>query len=223
MIVPTIVDMDRWHCAPKVREGRVRFLYAGSLQGTYVLEEIVRALGGLKVEGFDFRLDVYGDVRKGAQMPALLRLREELGLQNCVSFSDFLPLDELRRAIEQADILLCIRKDTQRSQSGLSTKLSECLATGRPTISSLVGDGQMYLKDLESVLFVPSTAVEDIQHVLRECLTDAAMLAQVGVGGRAAADRYFSYRAVGEVLDDLLARIQPVNGTGAIPSADQAF
>ena len=215
VIVPTIVDVDRWHCAPKVRAGRLRFLYAGSLQGTYVLEEIVSALGRLKAEVLDFELHVFGDIQKGALMPSLRNLRDELGLQAHMVFANFLTLEELRREIAQADILLCIRKDTRRSRSGLSTKLSECLATGRPTVTSRVGDAPLYLKDRESVLFVPSARVEDIQNTLRECLTDPAMLAQVGAGGLAAAERYFSYRAVGKILNGLLARIRPAGGTSA--------
>jgi len=216
-LVPTIVNLDQWHCPPRPPEGRLRFFYAGSLYGTYVLKEILVAMGGLRAEGFAFEFQVFGDVQQGLLMPELLRLRQEFGLQDCVHFSESVPLDELRREIDQADVLLCVRADNQRSRSGLSTKLSECLASGRATVTSRVGDVPRYLTDGVNALIVPSTSVADIQNTLRQCLKDRARLPVIGAAGREVARRHFSYEVNGLVLNDLLGRV--VAGRSAAPRA----
>lgn len=206
-LVPTIVDVDQWSCAPRPPEGRLRFFYAGSLSGTYVLKEILVAMGGLRAKGFDFEFQVFGDVQQGLLMPELLRLRQEFGLQEHVHFSGSVPLDELRREISQADVLLCVRADNQRSRSGLSTKLSECLASGRATVTSRVGDVPLYLTDGINALIVPSADVADIQDTLRQCLLDRPRLQRIGAAGREVARRHFSHEVNGAVLNDLLRRI----------------
>jgi len=127
------------------------------------------------------------------------------------------PLDELRREIDQADVLLCVRADNQRSRSGLSTKLSECLASGRATVTSRVGDVPRYLTDGVNALIVPSTSVADIQNTLRQCLKDRARLPVIGAAGREVARRHFSYEVNGLVLNDLLGRV--VAGRSAAPRA----
>ena len=208
-LVPTIVDVAPWRGEPRPSDGRLRFFYAGSLYGTYVLKEILVAMGGLRAEGFDFEFQVFGDVDKGPLMPELLQLRQEAGLQDRVRFSRSLPLLELRREIHGADVLLCIREDTQRSRSGLSTKLSECLASGRATIASRVGDVPRYLTDGVNALIVPSTSVEDIQNTLRQCLKDRARLQVIGNAGREVAERHFSYEVTGAILNNLLRRVRP--------------
>jgi len=118
-----------------------------------------------------------------------------------------LSLDELRREICRADFLLCTRRDSRLSRSGLSTKLSEYLASGRPVVTSKVGDVEMYVKNGESALIVQSLAVEDIAKALRICLTGGPAMMQIGANGAAAAARHFSHEAVGRTLDRLMEQI----------------
>lgn len=208
-LVPTIVDLNRWRCPPKTPAEPLRFLYSGSLPGEYALPEIFEALGQLAAEGHNFEFVCVGYLsRNVASLKRFREMAKRLAIASRVHFTPALPLDALREQLQAADVLLSIRRPSKLAESGLATKLSEYLASGRAVVTSLVGDGRQYVQDGESAWVVPEVTPAAIATVLRSCLQHPEELARIGAGGAAAAEKYFSYHAVGKTLQTLLDQLK---------------
>jgi glycosyltransferase involved in cell wall biosynthesis len=208
MRVPTIVDPAYWRCPEKEPARPARFLYSGSLFGGYAISEILTAMVRLRQEGFSFFFHcVGGGNYDSPSVKAMMQQVRQLGPEEWIVWKEVLPLEELRQEICRADILLCIRVQTKRAESGLATKLSEYLASGRPVVVSDVGDMCRYVEDGESALVVRHVTVEGIEEQLRRALQQLDRLQAIGRQGRLAAEQHFGYAAIGKKLDGLLAHL----------------
>lgn len=210
-LVPTIIDCDAWGCPPEPDRTEPVILYSGSFSEQDEMDAFIDALGILRREGLAFRLVMLGGNRRNprAAEDALARIRDQ-GLADRAEFKGFVPLAEVRRQICAANILINIRADGVWSRSGLSTKLSEYLASGRLVVTSMVGDVPHYLRDGESARFVSGTAgAEEIAAVLREALSDPDLRRRVGEGGRRVAQASFDLPVVRDriaaMLDGIVA------------------
>jgi glycosyltransferase involved in cell wall biosynthesis len=187
-VIPTLIDFDDW---PEVRYepgiGVRRFVYTGALGAQDAMEEVLGAFSRLKDEGKAFAFDVYGDSGRGeGRTGKLMGLAQKLGLSDCVRFHGQQPHRIIKKAIFQADLLVGIRRANQWALSGLSTKLSEYLSSGRATIASSVGDGAGYLRDGENCFLVQDpNRPEAFDDVLRRALeSPAETLKRLGENGR---------------------------------------
>jgi hypothetical protein len=86
-----------------------------------------------------------GNERHADRMTRIRQQIERLGLESFIEIRGFVPLAAVKTQLCQSQILLNIRREGIYSRSGLSTKLSEYLASGRLVISSEVGDVSKYL------------------------------------------------------------------------------
>jgi len=132
--VPYGVSVRDWPAlAPRRREpgSEARLLFAGSLNEVKDPWTLVRAAAALRDRGTAFRLDVIGGDTLGGEIQ---REAESLGLGDRVRFHGFLPQTELRRWMEQADLLLV----TSRHECGPIVALEAALA-GVPTVGTRVG------------------------------------------------------------------------------------
>jgi glycosyltransferase involved in cell wall biosynthesis len=187
-IIPTLIDFEEWPEVPYQPTGGVRrFVYTGALGAQDAMEEVLDAFSRLQLQGKTFSFDVYGDSGRGeGRKEELAALAGKLGLSDCVRFHGQQPHRRVKEAIYQADVLVGIRRANQWALSGLSTKLSEYLSSGRATIASSVGDGAGYLRDGENCLLVQDTTQpEDFDRSLRLALeAPAEILQRLGKNGR---------------------------------------
>ncbi len=209
-VIPTIVDVDAWDAGPEP-PGPPVILYAGAFSEQDEVDHLLMALARLHAEGQPLRAVLLGDNRRDpTRLPQLQARVRELGLADLVTFPGFVSQDEVRRQIRAAHILYNVRKDGVWSRSGLSTKLSEYLASGRLVVSSQVGEVVHYLENGRHALLVPATTtVGDIQAALRTALQDPGLRRRLGQGGQQVARSQFDIRVVQKRLEAMLARIAP--------------
>ena len=158
------------------------------------MEEVLSSFSRLRQLGRHFVFDVYGGcARDLGRIEELICLSERLGIADCVQFHGQQPHQKVKEAIYAADILVGIRRTNQWALSGLSTKLSEYLASGRPTIASSIGDGGGYLKSGENCLLVQDPNRQgDFDLALRQALeAPPETLKRLGENGRALSKRQF--------------------------------
>jgi glycosyltransferase involved in cell wall biosynthesis len=210
-LVPTLADADAWKLPPEPDAAEPRVLYAGAFGEQDDVLGLVEALGALERQGRRFRAVLLGaNEREAHRIEAVRRRIEALGIGGRVTLRGFLPLDAVREEIARANVLFAVRRDGVWSRSGLSTKLSECLASGRLVVASAVGDVPSYLRDGESALVVPPGAdPAQIAAALDRALADPGLRRRVGAAGRQVALCRFGLDAAARDLDALLARIAP--------------
>jgi len=120
-----------------------------------------------------------------------------------------MPLAAVREQVRQAHILLNIRRPGVWSDSGLSTKLSEYLASGRLVITSDVGDVKQYVRDGESALVVSKGAsTEEVARLLQVGLASPQRRRTIGLAGQAVARRFFDVPVAAAQLARMLSTLQ---------------
>lgn len=211
-LLPTIVDCEQWQLKPRQSEDCPVILYAGAFGEQDELSGLAEALAILDAAGHAFRLMMLGANRREQQRVEAFRQRvRELGVADRVEMRGFVPLAEVRAAIESADVLYSVRRDGVWSRSGLSTKLSEYLATGRAVVASDVGDVGAYLRDGESALLVSAGAsASEIAAALERALDSPELRRRVGAAGAEVARRHFDAKVARQrlaaILDAALGR-----------------
>jgi glycosyltransferase involved in cell wall biosynthesis len=193
-LVPTIIDCDIWNCGPEPLESVPTILYTGMLAEQDEIENVLTALSILRNQGQRFRFVMLGGGgARVAERDERIKVQiASLSLTNVVERRGFVPLDQVRAEIQKANVLINIRRESILSRSGLSTKLSEYLASGRLVLGSNVGEAARYLKHGESALLVsPECSVEEIAKMLGMALSSPDLRGRIGKAGRDVALQHF--------------------------------
>ena len=116
-------------------DGRLRLVYTGALTPTYELDVALRALAAIAVRrpDLDVRLDLYG---RGDSEDALRTLAAELGLGERVVFHGRIPIEDVPRAVAEADIGLAPTRLDPFTHMTLSTKVYEYAAMRKTVVAS---------------------------------------------------------------------------------------
>lgn len=215
-LIPTIIDCRRWQCGPERLLDVPSVLYSGCLGEQDEIENVLRAMASLRDQGLQFRLVMFGGNKRQGEGDRELRvssLIHDLQLTSIVERLGFVSLERVRHEIEKANILISIRRDSKWSQSGLSTKLSEYLASGRLVVSSKVGDVGRYLTNGDNALLVSEKcAVDEIAAALKQALLSPHLRASIGQRGRQVALTSFDVPVIQaklQLLFDDICRKRP--------------
>jgi glycosyltransferase involved in cell wall biosynthesis len=204
-IVPTIVDCDYWNVGPEPASEVPVLLYAGTFSEQDEIYNLLAALSQLRARGRSFRFVALGanrDANHAAKLAADIRERQ---LADSVELRGFVPLDEVRKQVADANILLNIRKDSLWSRSGLSTKMSEYLASGRAVVCTDLGDVSMYVKHgYSAVLVPPTTTAEQIAAAIDMLLQSPELRKNIGQAGKQVAATYFGIGAARDKIDRII-------------------
>ena len=90
-----------------------------------------------------------------------------------------------------SDILVMPKLDDPVNHAGLSTKLSEYLASGKAVVASNVGDVSKYLVHEKNALLIPPGEVDALAGALLCLLAKPVLRDFLGKNGRQAALKYF--------------------------------
>ena len=138
-------EFDPQRYPPVKAAGEFRIISHGSLERRYGLDTIVRAVALLKDEIPDLRLDIYGF---GSALDEVRSLVGELGIKDRVCLPGrFMPLDDVLRAIANADIgVVAIQRDIFRDLTHCN-KMFEFIAMRKPAIVSRTRSVEAYFDD----------------------------------------------------------------------------
>ncbi|MBS1584966.1 MAG: glycosyltransferase family 4 protein [Bacteroidetes bacterium] len=209
VIIPTIVDTDKWAAGAEPDNDIPVLLYYGGFFGFDEVEKMIAAVKMLKDRGIAVKLDLVGYNRKRPKyMDEIAELINRLELTTEVELKGFTPQDKLKEYLRAANLLIGLRKDDEWSQTGLSTKLSEYLATGRMVICSAIGDNTKYLEDGKSAcLMPPGCTAQELANAIGEAIKDKVLRQQIGAAGRNVALNNFDTEVVKKNLDKMLREI----------------
>ena len=160
-------------------DGRFVMIYPGSLNWHQGLDIALRAFALIKDEAPGSEFHIYGT---GPALDDLVALVKELGLESRVRFAGILPLREIARVIENADLGVVPKRKNAFGNEAFSTKTLEFMAMGVPV---LVSDTKIdtYYFNQSVVRFFRGESVEDLAKHMLELIKDPAAREQLKRAG----------------------------------------
>jgi len=212
-LLPTIIDCEAWECCPEEDTSVPTILYSGAFSEQDEIENLLDAFAILQANGYKFSVVMLGGNQRNLErMTQIYNKIDELALSCIVNMRGFVPITEVKKQLCESNILINIRRDGVWSRSGLSTKLSEYLASGRMVISSDVGDVSQYVTNGNSALMVSSSAtVDEIVHVLSQGIQSIDLRRKIGVAGRDVALDNFDVSVAKKQIQFILNKVLKVN------------
>jgi glycosyltransferase involved in cell wall biosynthesis len=159
----SIFDVERYPPQPR-QDGRFVLMVHGSVEERYGIDTTIHALALLADEIPGLELHVYG---RGAQLPQLERLAEDLGVSDRVTFQrEWLPIDQVVDALSRADAgVVAMKRDAFRDLTHCN-KMYELVTMRRPAIVSRTRSVEAYF-DEGSFAWFESNDPHDLAYAIR--------------------------------------------------------
>jgi glycosyltransferase involved in cell wall biosynthesis len=150
-------------------DDRFMMIYPGSLGAHQGLDVAIRALAKVKdvIPLADFH--IYGT---GKTMKDLIKLMHELGLEERVLFYPSMPIREIAKLMENADLAVVPKRDDSFGNEAFSTKTLEFMALGVPLLISDTAVDRYYFND-RIVTFARSGDENDFAAKMVQLFRDA--------------------------------------------------
>ena len=162
-------------------------LYHGNLTQRYGIDLAIQAVNLVRQEIPGICLTIHGG---GDYLDALIKLTDELGLREHVSFSTrFVPTSELPQLIKQADVCVVPYQRDVFTEGILPTKLMEYAALGKPAIAARTPAIATYFDETMVQFFTPGD-VQDLARCIRTLYLDRGRLEQLTQGIEKFTQRY---------------------------------
>lgn len=180
-----------------------RLLAVGRFARTKGFPELITALARLRRERVPVRLTLVGD---GAWRGRLVRQIRSLGLEACVDLPGFVPHDELRRYMQDHDMLVVPSVvHTNGDRDGIPNVIMEALSMGLPVVATDVCGIAEVIRDGETGLLVPQRDPAALACAVRRMLADRERARAMALAGRALVETMFDRERNIAALRDLYA------------------
>lgn len=124
-----------------------------------------------------------------------------------IVLTGYVTREELLALYSNAQALLAPLEDDERSKARFPTKIGEYLASGRPVITSSVGEVGRFLKDGETAFIAPPCDAEVFAQKIELALFDSKLSRRIGLAGRKVAEQNFHYSKQGERIVKFLNKL----------------
>jgi glycosyltransferase involved in cell wall biosynthesis len=206
------VDLDRFVPGPRTETAApAEIVSVGRLVEKKGFPDLLRACRQVKESRtgarVPFRLRIYGD---GPLRAELLRLREQLELQEEVQLPGERDGDDILRAYRAADIFVlapCVTADGDRD--GVPNVIVEAMACGLPVVTTDAGGIPEIVRHGVNGLVAAPGDVGTLARHLTELLTDPELRRALGDAGRRTVDERFDVRTAARQLTSVFAGAAP--------------
>jgi glycosyltransferase involved in cell wall biosynthesis len=165
---------DRSIFHPRKRSGKSDefvILYPGTLNQHQGLDVAIRAFSFIKDKAPNAVFHIYGE---GRTQDVLMRLVEDLRLQDRVRFKPMLPSREIAHVMANADLAVVPKRKDSFGNEAFSTKILEFMAVGVPVIVSNTKIDQHYFNE-SVVKFFQDGDASELAHGMLMLMGDAAV------------------------------------------------
>lgn len=196
LVTPTAIRESSFITAPSPRTSSA--MYIGNLSHREIVY-LIDICADIKQRIPGFHLTIFGDAT-GDQRTDLQKVIIARGLVGTVSIEAPVRSVDLPPILIGADVLILPRARGEFSDAGFPNKLGDYLATGRPVITTNVGDIPRYLVDKESAFLVEPDNCDAFVETLYHVLSNKELADSVGLGGRIVAQRLFDSASVAKQI-----------------------
>jgi len=198
LLLPTLVNVQAFQKGDSSRY-RLKFdfndnkiiAYTGSFSKMQGVSNLVYAMKVVSEHHPEARLLLAGDWVGSDISDDIPSLIKELQINNSVIYVGCLSQEEVIDLLASADILVLPKLDDPVNHAGLSAKLGEYLATGKPVVASRVGDVSRYLQHDKSAMLCTPGNIEDLAYGISRLLDDEDLAGRIGRAGQRVAIEYF--------------------------------
>lgn len=178
--------------------------YFGSVLLVKGLAVLLRAASMLKQKNIPFKILITGNTAKN---PDLLKLIDELDLQEQVILTGYLPHEQLIDIMSVPDILVEPKIEHGENIAGFPQKLAEYLSLGKPIVASAIGDLTEFLHHRENALLCQPGDPGSMAQALLELMADATLRATLGRNARETAENCFECKRIGSQVAAALIEV----------------
>jgi len=192
-------------------ERPVRLLALGRFDVTKGFDVLIKACGLLRDRGLDFRLTLAGGggavMGLGRMEAEILRLRENLQLEDRVLLPGIISHNELPRILAEHDIFAapCVVHESGR-RDGIPNTVIEALAYGLPVVSTTVNALPEVVLDGKTGLAVPPNDPAALADALQRLADDAPLAHRLAHNGKQLAADMFDPTRNNQRLADIFIK-----------------
>jgi len=200
------VDLDVFKSQPK-QNNRNKFvvLYSGGFSIAYDFEQVFRAAKIIENLDPDIEFVIQG---KGELLGSMRSRISELKLKNVQIIDKLLSREAVAGFLSQADVLILPLADFKTPYRGMSSKLYEYQAVGKPIICCSRGLPSVFVEDTDSGLVVNPGDVEALANAVLGLKRDPVRCSIYGENGRKWVEAEGSIMAIGEKLDKIFSNLR---------------
>jgi len=170
-----------------------KVIYSGAFSVAYDFDQILLAAKILEnFEGIEFIL------QGGGELANHIKARvSELGLNNVKVIDRILSREEVAKLLNEADALILPLRDFGSPYLGISSKLYEYQAVGKPVICCAEGEPARYVKETMSGIVVKPGDYKGLANAVLLLKNNPDVAQRIGLSGRHYVEKYLSIEAVG--------------------------
>lgn len=159
------VDSNIFYPRPRTeRDDRFLIVFPGSLSWHQGVDIAIKAFAKVETDLPQAEFHIHG---VGSAKPALLKLIEELGLQEKVLFRPIVPLEEVADIMAHANVGVVPKRADSFGNEAYSTKIMEFMSQGTPVIAARTKIDNYYFDDSVICFFEPGNVDELASRILR--------------------------------------------------------
>lgn len=175
-------------------------LYIGAFSGAYNFSQVLQAANELRGVGA-IRFHLRG---QGEMAPAIRGGIERMQLRNVSLTENTVSRAEAARLMMNADALLLPLSGLEYVEKGISSKLYEYQAAGRPIVCCSNGTPGNYVRQSGSGLVVQPGDFEGLAAAILRLSKDEALVSKLGRSGREFVLSRYSVEEVGRLANDVI-------------------
>jgi colanic acid biosynthesis glycosyl transferase WcaI len=198
-VVRAGVDLSKFRAdnnPPNYTRKIFRVHYSGTFSVAYDFDQVLLAAKILENEdGIEFVLQGGGELAQYLKAKA-----EKLKLKNVKIVDRILSRDEVAKLLSEADVLILPLRDFGRPYLGISSKLYEYQAVGKPIICCAEGEPARYLEENKSGIMVKPGDYEALAKAVLYLKENKDTALKLGVSGRRYVENNLSIEKIGTKL-----------------------
>ena len=203
--LPILVDTESWADKETITLDTPQILYCANLE-SYIDDVffILRSFAGLK--DTKIKLEMIGYASESTLKEIDIEIKK-LNIEGRVMIrSKFVEQNQLYKLFASGDVLLAPMHDNNRSAARFPLKIADYLMSGRPVVSSDIGEVAATLKNGVSAFLAKADDLEDFTKKIEIALTHPNRL-QIALTGREIAIKNFDYKMNGKRLLEFIHSI----------------
>ena len=189
------VDLSVFKPTPKSDVGtKFTVLYSGAFSIAYDFDQIFKAAKIVEKRDNTVEFVVQG---KGALLSSMRDTVEKLKVKNVTIIDKLLSREAVSELLGQADVLVLPLVEFKKPYRGMSSKLYEYQAVGKPIICCSRGLPKDYVKETDSGIVVDPGDYQALAEAVLELKNNPKLAQMLGKNGRARVESEASIEAIG--------------------------